>query len=306
MLITRRGGELFMVRQVDHGELAGEIARAWGNERFDPPAHPESACLAAARHDEGWRSWDDRPAMNEKEARPLHFLEIAMQDHIPLYRSGVEAIAALDPYAGILVGMHWTGLYRGRWGLQPNPAGLLRADRTPIQQLQDAAVAQEESRWIETKDALWSGDRSRSAFEAELWQNYDRLQAWDVFSLFICMSVLDSAGLDSEPVLLTSTLGSLDQKAGNRLVPRVPSGLGRHPQDIVLRVIEPGVVSVDPYPFREPRVSFSVRARVIPDRAYSAAEIGQVMRTAGTAEVRCDMCAHESSHLAETSPARAT
>src|SRR5438445_13055578 len=109
MLITRRGSNLYLVRQVDHSELAGTVARAWGNNQFDPPSRPESSCLAAARHDEGWRKSDDGPAMNDAEARPLHFLEIAVEDHIPLYRSGVETVTAINAYAGRLVGMHWTG-----------------------------------------------------------------------------------------------------------------------------------------------------------------------------------------------------
>jgi hypothetical protein len=304
MLITRRGTNLYLVKQVDHGELAGEIARAWGNKRFDPPSHPESCCLAAARHDEGWRSWDDRPAMNDNEARPLHFLEIGMEDHIPLYRSGVEAVTALDDYAGLLVGMHWNGLYRGRWGLQPSPAGLIQVDRTPIQKLQDAAVAEEESRWITLKERLWDGRCLRSVFETELWHNYDRLQAWDLLSLFVCVSVLVNVSPDSEPVLLSSMLKSLDQQGGARLIPNVPTGIGREAVDIVLRVIEPGVVSMDPYPFTDPRVSFSVGAAVIPDRAYSRTEIAHAMKRAQNVVIHCDMRSAESSRLNEASAAR--
>ncbi len=304
MLITKRGTNLVLVKQVDHGELAGRIAEAWGNDQFEPPAHRDSACLAAARHDEGWRSWDDRPAMNESEHRPLHFLEIDMKDHIPLYRSGVESVAELDPYAGVLVGMHWTGLYRGRWGLQSSPAGLLEADRTPIQKLQDEVVLQEQKRWIGVKDTLWDGHGSRSDFEARLWRDYDRLQAWDMLSLFICMSVVDVVDSEAEPVLLTSTLKRLDQEAGSRVIPNVPTAPGRPPVDLVLRPVEPGVVAVNPYPFGGSRHGFGVAAMLIPDRAYSRNEISEVMRTAHRVEIECQMCPGESASVMRSTAAR--
>ena len=304
LLITRRGTNLYLVKQVDHGELAGQIANAWGNESFDPPTHRESTCNAAAKHDEGWRSWDDRPAMNDKEARPLHFLEIGMEDHIPLYRSGVDAVTALDEYAGLLVGMHWTGLYRGRWGLQPSPAGLIQVDRTPIQRLQDSAVAGEESRWIPVKERLWHGRGPRSAFEAELWHNYDRLQAWDLLSLSVCMAVLDAVSTDSEPALLSSKLKSLDQQAGSHTIPNVPTGIRRAPVDLILRVIEPGVMTVEPYPFTDPRVAFSVEAAVIPDRSYSSAEIVGTMKRADKVVIRCEMRSADRARANEPSAAR--
>ena len=304
MLITRRSTNLYLVKQVDHGELAGEIARDWGNEKFDRPTHRESSCLAAAKHDEGWRSWDDRPAMNDKEARPLQFLEIGMEDHIPLERSGVEAVTALDAYAGLLVGMHWSGLYRGRWGVQPTPAGLIQVDRTPIQKLQDAAVAEEESRRITLKERLWDGRELRSTFETELWHNYDLLQAWDLVSLFVCVSVLENASAESESVLLSSTLRSLDQQAGGRIIPNVPTGIGRKSVDLLLRGVEPGVVSVDPYPFTDPRVAFSVQAMVIPDRAYSRKEIADVMKSARKVVIHCAMRSAQSEGVNKPSASR--
>jgi hypothetical protein len=289
MLITRRGSNLYLVRQVDHSELAGTVARAWGNKQFDPPTHRESCCLAAAKHDEGWRNSDDGPAMYDAEARPLHFLEIAVEDHIPLYRFGIETVTAIDEYAGLLVGMHWTGLYRGRWGLQPSPAGLIQPDRRPIQTLQDAAVAAEESRWITVKDQLWDRRQIRSAFETELWCNYDLLQAWDLLSLFVCMSILDKVSPQSKPLLLSSTLKSLDQQAGGRMIPNVSPGIGRKPVDLILRVVEPGIARVDPYPFSEPRLALSVQATVIPDRAYSKAQLAEALERAEKAVIHCEM-----------------
>lgn len=289
MLITRRGSDLYLVKQVDHGELAGQLAGAWGNESFEAPTPFDSACTAAAKHDEGWRPWDDRPAFNQHEARPLHFLEISMEDHIPLYHAGVEAVAKLDAYAGVLVGMHWTGLYRGRWGLQSNVADLLQADRSPVQKLQDSAVLAEESRWIPVKTGLWRGEGSRAAFETRLWHNYELLQCWDLLSLFVCTAPLSTPSPSSDAILLSSTLKSIDQPPGTRLIPRVTPRTGEEPVDLVLTVIEPGVVAVEPYPFNSPTAAFSVQAAVIPDRRYTSDEIAGVFERARTETIRCEM-----------------
>ena len=288
MLITRRGSQLWLVKQVDHGRLAGDIAREWGGA-FEPPAPFDSSCLAAARHDEGWRPWDDRPAFNEPEGRPLHFLEIAMADHIPLYKAGVEAVTKLDTYAGLLVGMHWSGLYRGRWGLQSNVEDLLQADRTPVQKLQDEAVASEESRWISLKTQLWNGSGPRAELETGLWHNYGLLQAWDLLSLFVCTAPLAEVDATSEPMLLSSTLRSIDQVPGRRRIPAVPTRIGQPAVDLDLTVIEPGVVAVEPYPFKASAVSFTVDASAIPDRRYSRDEMPGVMKAAQRLTVRCEM-----------------
>lgn len=289
MLITRRGSDLYLVKQVDHGELAGQLARAWGNELFEVPTPLDASCTAAAKHDEGWRPWDERPAFNVQESRPLHFLEISMKDHIPLYHAGVEAVARMDAYAGLLVGMHWTGLYRGRWGLQSNVSDLLQADRSPVQKLQDAAVLAEESRWIPVKTGLWRGDGSRAAFETGLWQNYELLQCWDLLSLFVCTAPLATPSPQSEPVLLSATLKSLDQLPGRRLIPDVAPRTGKEPVDLVLTVVEPGVVAVEPYPFTSPTAVFSVEAAVIPDRRYSSGEVSGVFEQADRETIRCEM-----------------
>ena len=118
MIITARNGSLFMVDQNEHGRLAGELCERWGNDDFAVP-HPERGTrLAASMHDDGWRASDDAVRFNAKAGRPMHFLEIDLPDHVDLYRRGVEHALAADPYAGLLVSMHWTGLYRSRWGVQ--------------------------------------------------------------------------------------------------------------------------------------------------------------------------------------------
>src|SRR4051812_11202196 len=112
MLIRRRENELLLFEQVDHGTLTGDFVDVWGNERFATPEPIDQLRIAATYHDEGWRERDDALPFNAEEARPASFAEIEVDDHIPLYRRGVEDVCRRDPYAGLIVSMHWTGLYR--------------------------------------------------------------------------------------------------------------------------------------------------------------------------------------------------
>jgi hypothetical protein len=186
VILSREGGALRLVRQVEHGRLAGELAAAWGNDAFELGGGRSAVVTAAARHDEGWRAEDARVLYAEAARRPLHFLEIDTADHVRLYRRGVETVAALDVYAGLLVGMHWTGLYRGRWSA-PGAAGrLARTERD--RRLQDEVVRAEEQRWIDARRQAWDDDEPRSVFETRLWHHFDLLQLWDLLSLYLAVS----------------------------------------------------------------------------------------------------------------------
>lgn len=270
MIITRRDGALTLIDQNEHGRFAGELVSAWGNDAFAPVGPVDAVREATARHDEGWALPDTEPMFNADAARPMHFIEIALEDHIPLYRRGVHAIAAENPYAGLLVGMHWSGLYQSRWGMQDGSAGL-RAQRGPATPLQDGVVDEEERRWIDVKRGLWRDHGSRKDFESGLWHNFELLQAWDLLSLYTSLSDLESESAGGEARDVTAVLTDLEPAAGARLIRSVPTSLGGERVDIELRVVEPGVIAVDPYPFSVARLEGSLRARRIEDRRYADA-----------------------------------
>lgn len=288
MLTTRRNDKLFLIGQNDHGILAGELVDHWGNDRFAVPTPLDGVRKGVAMHDEGWRGPDAEPLFNAEERRPEHFLEIEMKDHIPLYRTGVEEVLRQDGYAGLLVSMHWTGLYRGRWGMQ---TGILDfgSGRTPIQQLQDDSVAAQEQHWIEVKRELVNGT-VRSDFEANLWHNYDLLQTFDLLSLFVCVANHAPAPADAEPLPLAGTLKAIDQAPGPRVIQNVPTAIAGERVDLVLRAVEPSVVTVDPWPFRPDTFKLSVEATTIPDRRYdSQADARAAVEAGEKTSVTCRM-----------------
>jgi len=287
MIITARNGSLFMVDQNEHGRLTSELCERWGNDEFAVP-HPQTGTrVAAAMHDDGWRAADDEVRFNEKAGRPMHFLEIDLADHVDLYRRGVEQTLATDAYGGLLVSMHWTGLYRSRWGVQDS--GVFANQDAALTALLAEVVDDEERRWIELKRTL-AADSRRSDFEVELWHNYEMLQAQDVLSLYVCMAVLEPASDDAEIKPVTSTLASLDQSPGVRTIDLVPTHPGRERTELRLTVLEPGVVAIDPFPFAGDAISAAVTARVIPNRGYAtAAEAQAAAAAAGHATIACEL-----------------
>lgn len=279
MIVSRHDGALRLVHQNEHGRLAGVLAGAWGNDEVEAPRPGPSVVTAAARHDEGWRSRDTRVLYDEFAQRPLHFLDIEAGEHIRLYRQGVTRVSAADVYAGLLVGMHWTGLYRSRWSA---PGGGSRVGQGPeARAAQDRVVRSEQRRWADAVELAWTEQEPRAAFETRIWHNYELLQLWDLLSLFL--SVTPSQPGRGSAVPWGPQLRDLDQAATPVVLPAVGTWPGGPRFAPIACVTAPGLMTLDPFPFTGP-VDVEVEHVVIPDRDWSrAAAVREVRRTSATA-----------------------
>jgi hypothetical protein len=252
-VIVSRGAEgLVLVRQVDHQEQCGLMAEAWGNADFRPPEPYGPIALAALVHDEGWRAWEEAPGVGEN-GEPVNFSDIERPVHVALYRAGIQAAAARDAAAGLLVSLHGQGLYEGRRGLDSQPAPP-RAQREP-----------EVRAFLEEQDALQARLRARLDLAVVLddwaWAGYRLLQTWDVVSLFL-------------------TWGRLAAR-GEITLPQVPRRLGDPGVELRLRAAGEGWVTCAPWPFAADRVDLPVAARTVPDRPYrSAGDLAKALASA--------------------------
>jgi hypothetical protein len=172
-VIVRDLGDAWqVVLQVDHAELSGAIADVWA----DRGERHASVALAARRHDDGWAVWERSPLVDD-DGRPVNFLDVQVPAHLAFYRAGIAAISDEDPYAGLLVSMHGTGIYRQRYGEDP---GLKLTFADEVADLVEAFVAEQEGSHEERAAALGVDDDLR-------WADYRRLQAYDRLSLAFCM-----------------------------------------------------------------------------------------------------------------------
>jgi hypothetical protein len=167
-------------------------------------------------------------------------------EHFPFYLRGIEGIIHDDLYAGLLVNMHLSGLYRQRYGLDP-ALGLDRyppADRPVVEGfLRQLDEQREGLRERLGHDSLVPAE---AVEELAVWTNYRLLQIYDRFSLYFCTGPLRDY-----------TLG------------HVPVNASRADTELALRPAGGDVLTVDPYPFDQAPLRVSVTARVIPDRDYA-------------------------------------
>ena len=239
MIVSRRPQGLVLVRQVDHQEQCGLMARAWGGGGFALPDHAEALVTAARLHDEGWREWEAAPRAHD--GRPVDFTEIDRSEHVDLYRRGIDEVRRRDPLAGLLVSLHGQGLYEARRGLDPGEP-TPRAQRAPHVR----KFLEEQDR---VQDELRAAIGERAPSPEWEWAAYRLLQAWDSLSLYLTWRALPAG------------------RAGG--LPRVPREVGDPGVDLELRPDGESGCTIRPWPFGADRVALPITARAIPDRRYA-------------------------------------
>jgi hypothetical protein len=114
VVLRREGDAVLAIGQPSHAWLSGQLARAWGNERFGTLDPREEVCLAAEQHDAGMAAWDAAPTLNPDTGLPHSFIEMPVETHIELWTRAWELVLPQSRYAALLVSMHGTALYEMR------------------------------------------------------------------------------------------------------------------------------------------------------------------------------------------------
>src|ERR1044072_9496714 len=99
------------------GLLQNILLAHWGNDRFSRLRPYQTMVFATTYHDSGYREWEGTPPMNVQKGRPYaHREDVPNFESVELnaYAKNVDWLGAQDPYAGLLVSMHRTGLWHNR------------------------------------------------------------------------------------------------------------------------------------------------------------------------------------------------
>ncbi|HET9720931.1 MAG TPA: DUF3891 family protein [Solirubrobacteraceae bacterium] len=172
MLLRRSGEDALIIGQASHAWLSGQLARAWGNDRFPAPDPREEVCLAACQHDVGWAEWDLQPALNPADGWPHSFMDMPdLAAHIELWSTAPDRLLSQSVYAALLVSMHGTALYARRdlGQLAEGDADLIR-------------------RYLEAERGRQAQLAARlGADRAQLARNQRLIWTWDSMSLAICL-----------------------------------------------------------------------------------------------------------------------
>lgn len=225
MIVRDTGDAWQVVLQTDHADLSAAFGGAWADRG---PRH-DSLVTAARRHDDGWAVWERSPLV-DADGAPVGFLDVHVPAHLAFYRAGIAAITDEDLYAGLLVSMHGSGIYRQRYG---SDTGLSLSRAAEVKPLVDAFVEEQESSHAECALVVGVDDELR-------WADYHRLQWLDRFSLAFCLREWDRGDADAFDV------------GPFRFEPRGPWR-----------------ARIEPYPFIESSARFTLVVRSIPKHPWT-------------------------------------
>ena len=172
MLLREDDRGLLAIGQPSHAWVSGQIARAWGNERFGAVEPLDEVCLAAEQHDVGWADRDLEPIYNPETGRPRSFMEMPIGIHLGLFTDGPRRLLSQSRYAALLVSMHGWRLYARR-----DPERASPADAEAIR----AFLADQRSLQEELIGTLGA---DRSLIE----RNSMLVWTWDYLSLALCLA----------------------------------------------------------------------------------------------------------------------
>ena len=208
--------EVLLIGQTDHSRFVGQLAAHWGNKDFAVPKPYVSMVRAATFHDYGWLRYETNPQIHPESGEPYQFLQVPLgTGQLEAYQWSLDWLAGIDRYAGLIINMHRTGLWKNRYDTIAHPNGYnLRELNSEVR---DFIQLNED--WQEMERAACDS--------GELWTNYRLMQVWDLLGLYFgCQDPYEDY---VEPVPT-----SYSDKNGVRLAMK-PAG--------------PGRVMFEPYPF---------------------------------------------------------
>jgi hypothetical protein len=248
-----KDGRAIVATQEDHAELSAQFAAHWGNERFSQLRPYKTMVFATTFHDSGYREFEGNPPINTAKGRPYAHREDVPgfeATELAAYSRNADWVGSHDPYAGLIVSMHRTGLWHNRYNVFTEPAGRLRERSPEVQAVKKDLEAKQEK----TKQTLAA---KSPGFEDELAYNYRALQIYDLLSLYFCCD-----GYATEDTFKEYKIAPVRVAYDSN-------------ETVELRVVPNGnCVRFDPYPFDISPLQVSVRARVIKPATGQSEEAG--------------------------------
>jgi uncharacterized protein DUF3891 len=256
------GAPHYVNTMLAHTHMCGQMARAFGNDRFERPAPFDEVVYVVENHDRGWDTYDANPGIDPATHLPYIMVRTPIPDLVKTNRGSPDFNEKHHPYCGLLSSMHTVGLYNGRYGLSSFVArtqsstsiDVAKDDRALI----DAMLANEEARQARLTSTLAGAPATRDLVaEPHRFQNYKQLQFLDTLSLYFH---LRHAG-----------------ERGAQTYIHVPMN-AEADASIALKKIDDRTYSLAPYPFAPDRLTITCEGRYVmpfaddfpPDRVGAA------------------------------------
>jgi hypothetical protein len=257
------GATNFVIRMTEHTAFAGKLARAFGNDDFEPLAPRAEMLFVVDHHDQGWVPFDADPEIDPETGLPYHLTSTPRKIAIRTGDGSADFNEAHHPYSGLLSSMHIWGLYNGRYGYSDQVLlGAVPEDWRPrYEAMLDGHLARQER-----LRAQLAGDPATAGWveDDHLFQNYKQLQFFDTLALYFhCAHDGARRATDFKHVPKSA--------AEDVTVSVAPAG--------------PGVYSFDPYPWCEDGLVLTFEGRYMaPVLEPATADGAALMRSTPAAE----------------------
>lgn len=191
MVIREQNEYRLLVTQPAHAWISGQLAENWGGYGFPRPGPWKELCFAAARHDDGWASFDRHPGLNPGTGAPYDFKNIPISDHMTIWDRSVALAGQYSRFGALLVSRHISGLFSMHdFAGEPEDvrqkAGQFEKRQFALQKRLTAGLAKDNfyRHFIEDRTLDW---------------HRRLLSAFDYLSLFLIIGASQETGLSDIP-----------------------------------------------------------------------------------------------------------
>lgn len=112
MICREQDEAIVMIKQHDHGLLAGELAIWFKVQHTSEEERHNEVLWAVAQHDRGWIDLDETPFWNDAEKAPYTFIDFPVVPKLTFYKRGLDEIEAHTPYGALLCSLHFERLIK--------------------------------------------------------------------------------------------------------------------------------------------------------------------------------------------------
>ncbi|MEE2969777.1 MAG: DUF3891 family protein [Pseudomonadota bacterium] len=258
----------FVSTMVEHNDLCGQFARAFGNDAFERPEPFEEMIYVISHHDRGWAELNENPATVPETGMPSGLGTTPPSIGLSTNSKSPDYNEAKHLYCGLLSSMHSWGLYHERYGytdfrVRPGGSTSVPVNRDFAAET-DAMLDAELARQDRIKEAL-STDPEFSGWieEKHLFQNYKQLQFCDTLALYF--NIRHESEREME--VFTHVPKSKEEDVSITVTPRGD-----------------GIYAFDPFPFQGDRLEVACGGRYLKPiaREDTPEDMGALLRSLPT------------------------
>lgn len=114
MIVREQKDDIVMIKQHDHGLLAGTLFTKFNKEYLPSSDYKEDLFFAIRNHDCGWKLFDEEPFWNDQNDKPYDFNDFPIGPKLVLYEFGINKVEKTSLFAALLCSIHYVSFLRDR------------------------------------------------------------------------------------------------------------------------------------------------------------------------------------------------